>query len=157
MKGAALNRHESKQDYETPPEFLAAVARRFGSIAFDLAARADNAKAEHFFTPDQDALVQDWTRLRGVCFLNPEFGDIEPWVRKCRWSASQDCDRTILALVPASVGAEWWTKHVHGHAYALALAPRLKFVGADDAYPKDLALLVYGGGHGPGFWPWRWR
>ena len=33
----------SRQDYGTPPEFLAAVVARFGPLAFDLAASRDNA------------------------------------------------------------------------------------------------------------------
>lgn len=147
----------SRQDYETPPDFIRAVERRFGPITWDLAASATNAKAPLFFTKEQDTLAQDWTRCTGVCWLNPEFADIAPYAKKCRWSLSPHRDRTILLLTPASVGADWWAKHVHGYAYSMPLFPRLTFVGEKDVYPKDLLLSVFGGGHGPGFSPWRWK
>ncbi len=42
---------DSKQDYRTPADFMAAVTRRFGPIAFDLAAHADNAQSPNYFAP----------------------------------------------------------------------------------------------------------
>jgi hypothetical protein len=39
----------------------------------------------------------------------------------------------------------------------LALQPRIKFIGAKDVYPKDLALCAYGYGgiHGEDVWAWK--
>lgn len=42
---------DSKQDYGTPANLLAAVERRFGRIEFDLAAHAANHKHERYFAP----------------------------------------------------------------------------------------------------------
>jgi hypothetical protein len=42
---------ESKQDYATPDDFMAAVVKRFGPISFDLAAHARNKKHARYFAP----------------------------------------------------------------------------------------------------------
>jgi len=72
----------SKQDYATPPEFIAAVKKRFGITRFDLdlAAVTENTVAKEFFGPPfevepiqtshggclaHDSLAQDWSRLKG--------------------------------------------------------------------------------------------
>ncbi len=44
--GASMNRGNSKQDYETPDDFIAAVVKRFGRLSVDLAATADNRKCD---------------------------------------------------------------------------------------------------------------
>lgn len=144
----------SRQDYGTPPEFVSAVARRFGPITFDLAATAQNAISPLHYCPQEDSLVQDWTRLRGRLWLNPPFGNIGPWAAKCARSAGPG--RTTLLLTPAAVGTEWFADHVYGHARVFAIRPRLTFVGAADPYPSDLILSVYGPEHPPAFCLWRW-
>lgn len=165
MTGAAFNRGSSRQNYRTPLEFLAAAAARFGRLAWDLAADAESSVAapDHYFGPDSpcasDALAIDWstdTRLPtgGTLWCNPPFATIAPWAEHC--AALRDRGGWALLLVPASVGTEWWSRHVHGVGYALWLAPRLKFVGCADPYPKDLALVAYGYGV-TGAAPWRWR
>lgn len=153
---APSNRVESKQDYGTPPEFLRAVEARFGPIAFDLAARADNAVARWFYSPEVDSLKQSWALegLPGIAWLNPPFADIEPWAEKlaaeCRW-----LPRWTVMLAPASMGSVWWAEHVLGKCQADGIT-RMRFVGAPDMFPKDLALLAYGFGvAGTGFWPWK--
>jgi hypothetical protein len=42
---------DSKQDYATPAEFIAAVEKRFGPIQFDLAAHRANKRHERYFAP----------------------------------------------------------------------------------------------------------
>lgn len=147
---------KSKQDYETPPEFIAAVERRFGRLHVDLAARADNAKAAIFVPPERDSLSLNWARefAGRRCWLNPEFADIAPWAAKCAASASAGLH--IVMLTPASIGANWFAEHVHGKAIVLGLSPRITFVGAADPYPKDCMLSVFGLGVA-GFDVWRWQ
>ncbi len=161
----------TKQDYGTPPEFLAAVARRFGPIDVDLAARADNAVAANFITPERDSLTVDWTapniytapsghiilaggeRSTKVAWLNPPFANIRPWAAKA--AACRYLPRWTLMLVPASMGSGWWRDHVLGQCQADGV-PRMKFVGCADVFPKDLAILAFGYGvAGNGYWDWR--
>lgn len=154
--GPSINRHNSKQDYSTPQDFFNAVVRKFGSIMFDLAADDQNTKATRWFTEEQDSLKQDWYKIKpaGLLWLNPPFGDIEPWAKKCHDESRQAA--TILFLTPASVGSNWFADYVLGHAKILALNPRLSFDGKN-AYPKDLMLSVFGNTIKPCFGIWRWR
>lgn len=154
----AQNPGRSRQDYETPPEFVAAVARRFGPLLVDLAASPTNAKAPAFLTEGNDSLASPWTNWStGCAWLNPPFADIAPWAEKCavhRHAFAAGGGR-ILFLTPASVGSEWFAEHVHRKALVLGIRPRLTFVGAADQYPKDLILSVFG--ELPGFDTWRWK
>jgi hypothetical protein len=157
-----------KQDWRTPPEFLSAVQRRFGVIGFDLAATTghevtgfrfrDRWSLGPHFSPGDDSLSRDWGALRvdpgNVAWLNPPFANIRPWARKCD-EECRNLSRWTLMLVPASMGSHWWADHVLGKCIALGVT-RMKFVGADAMYPKDLALCCYGFGvSGHGFWDWK--
>jgi len=143
----------SKQDYATPPEFIAAVVERFGVLAWDLAASHENAKAPHYFIEADNSLDQNWSALQGNRWLNPPFCDIGPWAEKCSKTTLPSGDRIFL-LVPASVGSNWFHRHVHGKALVLALSPRLSFDGKNP-FPKDCMLCVYG--RHAGFDVWRWN
>lgn len=144
----------SKQDYGTPWAFVRACGHRFGMPSWDLAASAENRKAPAHWDEAADSLKQDWTRCEGTLWLNPPFGDIEPWAEKCALTSSRRRG-FILLLTPASVGSNWFARHVLGKAVVLGLSPRLTFEGTTAPYPKDLMLSVYGFGlHG--FDQWRW-
>jgi phage N-6-adenine-methyltransferase len=148
-------RGESRQDYATDRSFIDAVQARFGELSFDLAAIADNTVVPGaYFDEQRNSLSQSWHLISGVLWLNPPFSNIAPWARKCALEARQGA--RILFLTPASVGSDWFEKHVHRHAFVLALTSRLRFVGAKDPYPKDCMLSVYGQGIN-GFDTWKWR
>lgn len=123
----------------------------------DLAARADNAKAWRFFSPEEDSLSIAWGREHpgALGWLNPPFADIAPWAAKCALE-TDDTGLRVLLLTPASVGATWFAEHVHRKAMVLALRPRLTFEGCDAPYPKDCMLSCFGFGVA-GFDVWRWR
>jgi hypothetical protein len=101
-----------------------------------------------------DSLLCDWPDTYTGCFawLNPPYADIAPWVQKC--------DRTrgmrIAALLPASIGSNWFADHVWGRAYVVALQGRVTFVGHRAPYPKDLILALYGFNM-VGFSVWKWN
>ena len=149
-------RTESRQDYGTPVEFIEAVEKRFGVLAYDLACTRENAKAPAgFYWPDEDALSKAWWSFTGNLWLNPPFANIDPWAEKLAKECRDRLGFSFL-LTPASIGTEWFSKHVATKAIVLGLSPRLTFDGCDDPYPKDLMLSVYGFGlHG--FDTWRWK
>lgn len=155
--GAAHNKGKSKQDYATPPEFVAAVARRFGPITWDLAATAENTKAPLCITPEQDSFSVRWHTLEpnGVLWLNPPFAHIAPWAQKCGVEAMAGA--RVIMLTPASVGTEWYADHVFGVASSMFIRPRLQFVGKEDPYPKDLMLSLFGFDGLAPFECWRWK
>jgi hypothetical protein len=150
---------ESEQVVRTPPEFLAAVVRRFGPIRFDLAANSENSVAgANYFGPGstfgEDALAESWVKP-GVLWLNHEFGDSAIWTAKAKDEGAKGA--RVHNLMPAAVGSRWFGENVHRHALVLALDPRLVFVGHKSAYPKDLCLAVYGPWVAAGFDVWRWK
>ena len=163
--GAQQRRHRSEQSVGTPRAFLNAVDERFGELTWDLAATTTNAVVGHgcFLGPGsehgEDSLAVDWAMLPGAVngrlWLNPPFGKIAPFAKKCAEQATSIAGQ-ILLLVPASVSTEWFATYVHRRALILAIRPRLKFVGHEDPYPKDLALCVFGRWVVPAFETWRW-
>lgn len=146
----------SKQDYGTPWEFIRAVEHRFGPIACDLAASAENAKAPLFIDESRNSMSVAWSAEQptGNLWLNPPFADIMPWAAKAQAESARRAG-LILMLTPASIGSEWFRWYVNAHAFVLGVGPRLTFEGCHDPYPKDCMLSVFGMGL-RGFDVWRW-
>jgi len=153
---------DSKQDYETPADFMAAVVARFGPITFDLAAHAENNQSSNYFAPCTgsegplprdprafgiDAFDHPWAHLStsrfrrdgefGLLWLNCEFSDIPSWASKCRDEAA--CQANILLLTPAAVGAVWFSDLVAPYADTYLLKPRLSFIPGEP-YNRDCML-----------------
>lgn len=131
---------KSEQVVVTPWTFIHAIERMLGeTFVWDLAATKENARAPNFITPEQDSLVTPWPDNDELCWLNPPYGKIEPWVRKA--NAHVSC-RTVM-LLPASVGSNWFADRVFGVATVYLFRPRIQFVGHAHPYPKDLMLCYY--------------
>lgn len=129
MGGARISTgKDSKQDYKTQADLMAAIVERFGPITFDLAALADNAQSHNYFAPCTgpegplpfdskalaiDAFDQDWAKVSimthrrdgwiGLSWLNCEFGSIALWAARCVAEARRGAN--ILLLTPAAVGS----------------------------------------------------
>lgn len=154
--------HRSVQSVGTPREFLDAVERRFGKIALDVAADASNAVCNDWLGPGghaEDALTAQsgaW-QMFGWSWLNPPFANIGPWAERCVHESEPVIGARVLLLVPASVGSAWFNRYIRPHAYVLELAPRIKFVGHDAGFPKDLLLCVFTPERliGRAFWRWK--
>jgi phage N-6-adenine-methyltransferase len=150
---------KSKQDWQTPDDFLSAVQERFGMLEFDLAA-ADGQevlKLSHF-TLKQDSLLQPWPAREGkLCWLNPPFKNIAPWAAKC--AEHVGAEGAILMLTPASIGTEWYRIFAWNSALTIGVNPRITFKGCTTTYPKDLMLTCWGRRFlaTPSFEVWRWK
>ena len=178
------NRNTSKQDYSTPAEFIAAATRRLRitRFNFDFAADASNHKARRYWDKETDALTktaEQWAAqvAGGWGWLNPEFKDIAPWARKC--AEAEDAGAHIAFLVPAGVGANWFSDYVHHRALVLALNGRLcfiedwrttinpatlkpgkgppRFFESEPLNPKDCMLCLFEPTISPGFDVWCWK
>lgn len=152
---------KSKQDYGTPADFFMALSKRFGIPDVDLAATDDNTLCRHWITPEQNSLADacDWDAFvdagSKLAFLNPPFGEILPWAKKCAETSER---LPILFLIPASVGSNWWARYVHQCASLILFTrPRLSFDGKNP-YPKDCALIGFRVSHaGPRYDCWNWK
>jgi hypothetical protein len=163
VAGAAFHTGKSKQDYSTPVDLLNAVERKLQlPIVWDLAAHERNRVGDNWLGPGgavENAFHCNWHDLafgrRGLLWLNPPFGNIAPWAKKCADEASMlPTWGKIAFLVPASVGSNWFAEYVHGKARVFFLRPRLSFDGKN-SFPKDCLLAVYG--EKPGYECWNWR
>ncbi len=153
----------SKQDYQTPPEFIRATHKKLGIEYFhvDLAATPENKQGLLWFGPESDYYTDslsddcDWAVCAPWSWLNPPYGNINPWVRKA-WATTSTSDAKIAMLVPASVGSNWWRDWVHNKAHIILLNGRLSFDGKSP-FPKDCALLLYNRTYVGGYQVWSWK
>lgn len=129
----------AKDEWGTPRELVAGVARLFGLDGFDLdpAASAETAQAPKFFTRIEDGLEQPW---RGNVFLNPPFGPRGSFV--ARWLAKalaevQHTNGITAVLVPGKVDTVWWHRYVMAAPTILLVKGRLCFI--DPATGKPCA------------------
>lgn len=143
MKMPRQRPHRSEQSVQTDPRLIAAVVRRWGPLVIDLAADAGNAQALSWIGEEIDSLSLPWLAVKpGNRWLNPPFGNIAPWAKKCSEEAAPD--RRIFLHVPASTGANWFRDYVWGKAYICFLSGRVTYVGHNTCYPKDTVVAVYG-------------
>jgi phage N-6-adenine-methyltransferase len=150
---------KSRQDVETPQEFIDAVAARWGKIDVDLACHSRNPKAAVALTwPDVNSLAQDWAGLYADlnCWLNPEYGNVGPWAEKAAAAGGMMRRGGIFMLVPSGTSTQWWAHHVHRKAMVYFLRPKIVFVGEKSSFPKDLTLVQYAPGLS-GYDTWRWK
>jgi phage N-6-adenine-methyltransferase len=151
----------SRQNYETPSDFIAAVEQRYGKIDFDLAASPTNAKSECYYTKRQNALTKMWAgeapNRAFTYWLNPPYRFIDPWVEKCVLESPFLSRGQILVLLPAAVGSRWFEKWVWKKAEIRFLQGRICFIPGEP-YIKDSMLLRYRNprfGTSISIWDWK--
>lgn len=102
-------RHDERQDYETPPELFEELDREFGPFDLDVCATKINAKTDRYYSPEDDAFAHEW---EGKCWMNPPYGlDINKWVEKASRSKA-----LVVCLLPARTDTKWWHEHVVSNA-----------------------------------------
>ena len=128
----------SKTDlWETPQDFFDNLNEEF-RFQTDVCALPENAKCKHFYTPEQDGLVQEWS---GSCWCNPPYGrQIGKWVRK----ASESKATTVL-LIPARTDTAWFHDYIYGKAEVRFIRGRLRFSGAKFNAPFPCMVVVFRG------------
>lgn len=168
MSGPTIDRANSSGDIWTPLVFRSAVTRRFGQPAFDLAATTESAFGDEWYTETDDSLEQEWSKLKGLLWLNCPYSNITPWTKKCMKESLLGAK--ILLLVPGSIGANWYWDWVEPYADVYSVG-RMVFDNCfskrgelvTTSYPKDLILARYHGGMQLPFrrplrmQRWRWK
>jgi hypothetical protein len=140
-------------DWETPEELLEALVLEFlgctherpSESAFDLdpCATEESNTAIICYSLDQgeDGLLLPWY---GDVFVNPPYGrSVGRWVEKCYNEVLLGNAVTVVALLPASTGAEWFQKWVMQATEVRLLKGRIKFVGTKDPAPFDSVVAVW--------------
>lgn len=125
--------------WETPQSLFDGLNEVF-HFTTDVCAIAENAKCKHYFTPEQNGLVQKW---QGVCWMNPPYGrSIGLWVQKAYESSLNGT--TVVCLLPARTDTAWW------HDYCMRgditfIRGRLKFGNAKSNAPFPSAIVTFRG------------
>lgn len=125
-------------EWATPQSFFDGLASEF-AFTTDVCALPSSAKCEHYYSPEDDGLAQEW---QGTCWMNPPYGDaISAWTRKAHLSAQAGA--TVVALLPARVDTGWWWDYCRQHEIRF-LRGRLKFGDNANSAPFPSALVVFG-------------
>jgi phage N-6-adenine-methyltransferase len=128
-----------REDWETPPDFFAALDAEFG-FTLDVCATPANAKCARYFTPTTDGLAQSWGS--DVCWCNPPYGrEIPKWMRKA-WEESQ-AGATGVCLVPARTDTRWWHDYAERASERRFVKGRIRFVGAKYNAPFPCVVVVF--------------
>ena len=98
----------------TPTELFERLNEVYDFNLDPCAANGDIAKCPRYFTPVEDGLKQNWT---GRVFLNPPYGrQIVRWMKKAAQEIEYGHAEVIVALLPASVGTNWFHQYVYPYA-----------------------------------------
>lgn len=117
--------------WETPQALFDRLDSQF-HFDTDVCALPENAKCEHFYTPQDDGLKQKWV---GVCWMNPPYGrEIGKWIEKAYNSAAQN-GATVVCCLPARTDTAWFHDFVLPYGKIEFLRGRLKFLGGTKRSP----------------------
>lgn len=150
-------------EHPTDPRFMEVFYQTFGRPSLDVCATAENAKAERFYTEEDDGLKQSWYLKEGFVWMNPPYGrygdGIAKWMHKAFQTAMSGLAE-VFCLPPVATGRLWWYNYAcRGHVYFLV--GRLTFEGQEHSAPFDNALIHFPRNMGAGFKPqtkyWDYR
>jgi phage N-6-adenine-methyltransferase len=136
-----------RQDWGTPPSFISWYTERIGhQFNLDAAASAENAKADHYYTIEDNSLDREWW---GHVWLNPPFGrELPQWLEKCAEQIKNPMVHSIHVLIPARTDTKWFHDIVMPNAYLVYLIKGRFNFRFDEATPGANApfpsmLVVY--------------
>ena len=133
-----------KQTWQTPRYVFDPLNNEF-DFTVDAAASHENAMLSHYWTEEDDGLVQDWTGHRVWC--NPPYNNYQvPFVMK-----GAECKADIAVfLLPVRTSTILW------HTYIFPIASDIRFikggitfVGAKSSAPFPSAIVVFERGADP--------
>ncbi len=133
---------DNNDQYETPVHVFDYYNGRYHFYR-DVCATKQNAKVRRYFTPEINALTQNWV---GPCWMNPPYGGLRKWVKYAHEQSLMGA--TVVGLVPAWCGDSWFHEYVVPFADVELFVKRLKFNGADSkGFAAHFSNMVC-------VWPW---
>lgn len=138
-------------EWETPQDVFDDLHREF-AFTLDASASAENAKLDHFYTKDDDALTKSWD---GRVWCNPPYGRIvSKFLSKAvdEITHNDRCE-VVVFLLPARTCTRWfhdfvWDERGHHPRTAVSvrfLRGRLKFGGSSSSAPFPSMVVVMQG------------
>ena len=141
-----MGRHGGKYQGErrTPRAFFDEVAKLFGEFDVDVAASADNALCDAYFTKEDDAIKQPWI---GRCWCNPPYDHktLDKFARKAFVSARNGQACTTILCPATKTDQPWFHRWAMNATYIVYLRGRIHFdppVGVDERSQGDHASML---------------
>lgn len=139
----SFNKHlwsSATGEWETPQDLYDELDTEFDFV-LDPCATEENAKADLYFTKEQDGLQRNWHRFKRV-FVNPPYGrGIANWVQKGYEEAEKGA--TVVMLLPARTDTRWFHDYCMKAKEIRFLKGRLKFGGATNSAPFPSMVVVF--------------
>lgn len=144
MTGRRLKRSDNiRIGWCTPKPIIDVVRESFGgSIDLDPCSNASSivGAKENWIYTEKDALKDRWS---GNVYINPPYSREHNMAFSLAWRANASSTRAQIALVPAATGSTWFRNYITAST-CVAFIGRVRFIGAPNATPFDLALVYRG-------------
>ena len=129
-------------DWYTPQYIIDDVCEVYGLGWFELDACAskENAKADTFYTKEENGLSKDWSQYDSV-WCNPPYGkEIGKWIKKAYEESMKGA--WVCMLIPSRTDTKWWHDYVMKGDITF-IKGRIKFGGSKNSAPFPSALVVF--------------
>lgn len=129
-------------DAVTPQDFFDQLNEEF-QFTFDAAASVGDAKCKHYYTKQDNALIQPWL---GRIWVNPPYGrTIGQWVDKAvKETSGPSPECCIVMLLPARTDTKWFNTIAETADQIRFVKGRLKFSNKDAAPFPSMIAIWYG-------------
>lgn len=133
----------SKTDqWATPQSFFDELDHEF-DFNLDACADESNHKCDHYYTAQQNGLLQNWGGYRVFC--NPPYGkDISKWVEKC-YKEGQKENTIVCLLIPARTDTKYFHDYILHRSEIRFVKGRLKFGDGHDSAPFPSMVVIFRG------------
>lgn len=142
MTLAGIHHSTGKDGWATPPEFFAGVAQQF-DFQLDAAAEPWSAKAERYYTAEQNGLSMPWSSWT---WCNPPYSSIAPWMQKAVLEMEAGHSSVLLTFARTDTAA--FHECAMRASRIIFVRGRLRFVSPDtqakvNSAPSPSMLLVF--------------
>jgi phage N-6-adenine-methyltransferase len=132
---------EGDDEHDTPVDFFRPFHRAVGGFELDPAASSTSNLAARNVTEDEDGLARDWW---GDVWLNPPYSGVSDWLEYGRRQyQAGNCD-SIVALVYARTGTQWFHNHAVTADLMCLVEGRLTFGDGEYSAPAPSMVLIWG-------------
>lgn len=92
-----------KDTYATPQPVFDYLNREF-NFDIDVCAEDYTAKCYKYYTAEMDAFKKNWSNDGKICWCNPPYSNITPWVQKAISESYSGVTTVMLVMCDTSVG-----------------------------------------------------
>lgn len=128
--------------WSTPANVVRELEVEFGKFDLDPCCRPETAKAQTFYTPEQDGLSKSWF---GRVFLNPPYSKPAPWLRRAIEQTENGNCEIVVSLLPVRTDTRWFHELVKDKATLRFIQGRVKWIGWQGTpipNPKDPSFFA---------------